>query len=55
LQAKIFEPFVTTREEGTGLGLSISAQIIKQHGGSISVVSEPGNGSTFTILLPLAG
>lgn len=52
LQSRIFEPFVTTKENGTGLGLSISRQIIEQHGGTISVASQPGQGSTFTIILP---
>lgn len=49
---RIFEPFVTTKEHGTGLGLAISYQIIEQHGGQIGVESQPGDGSTFTILLP---
>ncbi len=54
----IFERFhragnVTGRIRGTGVGLSSSRQIIEQHGGSISVSSQEGRGSTFTILLPL--
>jgi signal transduction histidine kinase len=53
LLPRIFEPFVTMREHGTGLGLAISTQIIHQHGGTISVQSQPGSGSTFTIELPL--
>lgn len=53
--AKIFEPFFTTKEagKGTGLGLSISFDIIKQHGGDLSVESTVGLGTTFTIRLPL--
>ena len=53
VRERIFDPFFTTKEHGTGLGLSISYGIVEQHGGTISVESSPGNGSTFIIQLPV--
>ena len=52
---KIFDPFFTTKPvgQGTGLGLSVSYEIIKKHGGDIQVRSKVGEGTTFTVRLPL--
>ncbi|MCG6911365.1 MAG: histidine kinase [Deltaproteobacteria bacterium] len=52
---KVFDPFFTTKEEGTGLGLSIVKRIIEEHGGSVSLVSSEGGGTTFTIDIPVEG
>jgi signal transduction histidine kinase len=50
---RIFNPFFTTRSEGTGLGLAITHRIIQGHGGRIDVDSRPGEGTVFTLHLPL--
>ncbi len=52
---KIFQPFFSKSPEGSGLGLSVAHRIMEQHGGEISVDSKPGEGSTFTVWLPLVG
>ncbi|HEU4710609.1 MAG TPA: PAS domain S-box protein [Pyrinomonadaceae bacterium] len=53
VRQKIFEPFFSTKgAHGTGLGLSVSYSIIERHAGTISVLSEPGNGTRFMIDLP---
>jgi PAS domain S-box-containing protein len=51
----LFQPFYTTKPEvkGTGLGLSVSYGIVKRHNGEIQVTSQPGTGTTFTVLLPI--
>jgi two-component system, NtrC family, sensor kinase len=55
LAAKIFDPFFSTKEGGTGLGLALTHQIIRDHGGSIRVESQPGHGAAFIVALPVAG
>jgi two-component system, NtrC family, sensor kinase len=52
---RIFDPFFTTKDvgQGTGLGMNIAYNIVRQHKGTIDVTSRPGQGSTFTIRLPV--
>jgi two-component system NtrC family sensor kinase len=52
---RIFEPFFTTKEDqhGTGLGLAVARNIAEQHGGSVTVLSTPREGTEFTLSLPL--
>ena len=50
--SKVFEPYYSTKETGTGLGLAIVRKVIEDHGGTVSVHSKLGSGTTFTITLP---
>jgi len=52
---RVFDPYFTTKPEGTGLGLALSAKIIEEHGGTISVQSDPDHGTTVTVILPANG
>ena len=51
---RLFEPFYSTRAQGTGLGLTIASRITEEHGGTIRVESVPGQGSEFTVELPVS-
>lgn len=55
IQAKLFQPFFSTKEEGTGLGLSIAQRIVEEHGGILELESVEGKGATFRIKLPVSG
>ncbi|MEM9083868.1 MAG: ATP-binding protein, partial [Planctomycetota bacterium] len=50
---QIFTPYFTTKAGGSGLGLPTTRRLIEEHGGHISVISEPGTGTEFTIDLPV--
>ena len=55
VKAKVFQPYFSTRRGGTGLGLPIARRIVDEHGGSMSVHSEPGRGTEFILALPAGG
>lgn len=53
IQDRLFDPFFITGSAGTGVGLSVSLRVVEEHGGRITVESEEGRGSTFTVWLPM--
>ena len=53
--SRVFEPYYSTKETGTGLGLAIARKAVDDHHGTIWVKSKVGEGTTFTITLPLSG
>ena len=54
VQARLYEPFFTTKADGTGLGMTIASQVVGQHGGRIEVRSRPGEGTAVRVVLPAA-
>ena len=51
--ARAFEPLFTTRARGTGLGLAIVKKIVEEHGGTVSIGSDPERGAKVTVVIPL--
>ncbi len=51
--ARVFEPLFTTRARGSGLGLAIVKKIVEEHGGAVSIESEPDLGTKVTVKIPL--
>jgi signal transduction histidine kinase len=53
IMEQIFNPFFTTKPDGVGLGLAIVSKIVDEHGGRITVESEPAKGTVFRVYLPI--
>ena len=54
LQERIFNPFFTTKEKGTGLGLAKVFAVMESHRGRVDLKSAPGEGATFTLIMPMS-
>jgi len=54
MMARIFEPYVTTKQRGTGLGLAIVKKIVDEHYGELAIENRPAKGASVSILLPVA-
>jgi two-component system nitrogen regulation sensor histidine kinase NtrY len=54
MKERVFEPYFSTRAAGTGLGLAIARKVVEDHGGTIALESEPGEGTRVTLRLPIA-
>ena len=54
VQARLFDPFFSTKETGTGLGLPIAERIVEKHGGRLQYQTQSGRGTTFQVVLPHA-
>ncbi len=52
VEKRLFDPFFSTKETGTGLGLPIAARMVEKHGGKIEYQTQPGHGTTFSVVLP---
>jgi two-component system sporulation sensor kinase A len=55
IQDRLFQPFITTKSTGTGLGLALSRHLVEHYHGILTIESEPGQGVTVTVSLPVTG
>ena len=52
IEKRLFDPFFSTKETGTGLGLPIALRMVEKHGGKLEYQTQPGHGTTFSVVLP---